>query len=127
MARPRIPRIFFVVPGLLAGLLVPALTSSPKPLPPGAEGMTNSDFANDSITLHVGQRLTLFNNSRVVHVIGPGTNNHVFPERGVPLTGFHLLETNSFLVTGRWETPGSFDLTCTVHPGMNLTVVVVRN
>jgi plastocyanin len=126
MARPRIPRIFFVVPGLLAGLLVPALTAGPKPLAHGDVGMINDDFARDSVTLHVGQRLTLFNNSDVVHVIGPGRDTHIYPERGVPLTGFHLMETNSVLETGQWKTPGTFYLTCSVHPGMTLKVVVVR-
>jgi plastocyanin len=122
----RIPRILFVVPGLLAGLLVPTLTASPKPLPPGAVGMTDGDFGVDSITLHVGQRLTLINNSGRVHIIGPGLNNHVYPERGVPLNGFHLMQSNNLLVTGPWKTPGTFTLTCTVHPGMNLDVVVKR-
>jgi plastocyanin len=88
--------------------------------------MINDDFARDSVTLHVGQQLTLFNNSDVVHVIGPGRDTHVYPERGVPLTGFHLMETNSVLETGQWKTPGTFYLTCTVHPGMTLKVVVVR-
>jgi plastocyanin len=126
MALPRIPRILFVIPGLAAGLLVPALTAGPKPLPSGAVGMTISDFARDTVTLHVGQRLTLFNDSRVVHVIGAGLNNHVFPERGAPIRGFHLMETNSVFETGRWESAGTFTLTCTVHPGMNLKVVVKK-
>jgi plastocyanin len=126
MALPRIPRILFVVPGLLAGLLVPALTSGPRPLAPGDVGMINDDFAQDSVTVHVGQQLTLFNNSDVVHVIGPGRDTHIYPERGVPLTGFHLMETNSVLKTGQWKTPGTFYLTCSVHPGMTLKVVVVR-
>jgi plastocyanin len=126
MALRRFPRIFLVVPGLLAGLLVPALTSSAKPLPPGAVGMTDGEFARDSITLHVGERLTLINNSGRVHIIGPGLNNYVYPEPGVPLKGFHLMQSNNLLVTGPWKTPGTFTLTCTVHPGMNLRVVVKR-
>jgi plastocyanin len=124
MALPRIPRILFVVPGLLAGLLVPTLTASPKPLPAGAVGMINDDFAPDSVTIHLGQRLTLFNNSHVVHVVGPGRDTHIYPERGVPITGFHLMETNSVFTTGQWKTPGTFYLTCSVHPGMTLRVVV---
>jgi len=126
MALRRIPRILFVVPGLLAGLLVPALTASPKPLPPDAVGMTNGYFAQNTVTLHVGERLTLYNNSRRVHIIGPGIDNHVFAVRGVPMNGFHLMNSNDFFVTGKWETPGTFFLTCTVHPGMNLKVVVKR-
>lgn len=124
MTVPRIPRIFFVVPGLLAALLVPALTAAPKTLPAGAVGMINDDFAPDTVTIHVDHRLTLFNNSHVVHVIGPGQDTHIYPERDVPIRGFHLMETNSVFTTGEWKTPGKFYLTCSVHPGMTLTVVV---
>jgi plastocyanin len=35
------------------------------------------------------------------------------------------MQTNSTYTTGRWMTVGTFELTCTVHPGMNLKVVVV--
>ena len=91
----KVPRILFIVPGLLAGLLIPALSAAPKSLPPGAVGMINTDFARDVVTIHRDQRLTLFNNSSVVHVIGPGTGGHVIGvERHVPVVGFHLMQTN---------------------------------
>src|SRR5579863_9115128 len=82
----RIPRILFVVPGLLAGLLVPALQSSPKPLPPGAVGMTGDDSARHAVTIHEGQRVTFFNNSNVIHTIGPGNNGRVISyQKNVPV------------------------------------------
>jgi plastocyanin len=123
-----IPRILFVVPGLLAGLLIPALASPHSaPATPTTVGMTNGNFAKTTVYLHEGQRLTLFNDSPVVHVIGPGTNQHVVsPERGNPMTGFHLMQTNSSYTTSPWNTIGTFYLTCSVHTGMNLTVIVVR-
>jgi plastocyanin len=120
------PRVLLVIPGLLAGFLIPNLLTAPKPVPTADIGMFTRDFAKDVVTLHRGERLTLVNNSNAVHVIGPGINTYVrSPERGVPMTGFHLMQTNSVYTTGRWMTLGTFYLTCTVHPGMNLKVVVI--
>jgi plastocyanin len=122
-----IPRILFAAPGLLAGLLLPAIIAGPKALPPGAVGMTSKDFAQDSVTIHRGDRLTLVNDSHYVHVVGPGRSINIGnPERGVPMYGFHLMPTNRVFTTGRWMTPGTFYLACSVHPGMVLKVVVVR-
>jgi plastocyanin len=120
------PRIFLIIPGLLAGFVVPALIAAPKPAPIADVGMISDDFAQDTVTIHQGQRLTLVNDSAVVHVIGPGVNTRIAsPERGVPMTGFHLMQTNAVYTTGRWMTLGTFYLTCSVHPGMTLKVVVV--
>ncbi|HXL96307.1 MAG TPA: hypothetical protein VN969_45950 [Streptosporangiaceae bacterium] len=116
------------MPGLLAGLLIPAI-AAPHPPPPSATtvGMIGMNFAKKTVYLHVDQRLTLVNSSILVHVIGPGEDAHIVsPERGDPVLGFHLMQTNSSYVTGEWLTPGTFHLTCSVHPMMNLTVVVIR-
>ncbi|HEV2935754.1 MAG TPA: hypothetical protein VGY96_21720 [Streptosporangiaceae bacterium] len=120
------PRVFLVIPGLLAGFLVPTLLTTPKPVPVMDVGMATRDFAKGAVILHRGERLTLVNNSNAVHVIGPGLDTHIIsPEHGVPMTGFHLMQTNSVYTTGPWMTLGTFYLTCSVHPGMNLKVVVV--
>lgn len=122
----RVPRIVFVVPGLLAGLLVPTLQASPRPLPAGAVGMIANDFARSVVTIHVGQRLTFFNNSGFVHVLGPGRSGTIVAfERGTPVTGFHLMQINSTFTTRPWSTPGTYYLTCSVHPGMTLKVIVI--
>ena len=122
-----VPRVLFVVPGLLAGLLIPALIAGPRHPPPDSVGMISDDFAQSSVTIHLGDQLKLVNDSHFVHVIGPGRDTHIVsPERGVPMTGFHLMQTNDVYTTGRWLTPGTFYLTCSVHPGMTLKVVVVR-
>ena len=122
-----VPRILFVVPGILAGVFVPAvIVTAPKPAPPNAVSMNNMDFSKDVVTLHRGERLTFIDDSHNIHVIGPGQNGQVVsPVRGEPLTGFRLLTTNSAYTTGPWLTPGKFYVTCGVHPMMNLTVVVL--
>jgi len=120
------PRIFLIVPGLLAGFLIPNLLATPRPVPTADVGMVTQDFVKDVVTLHRGERLTLINDSNAVHVIGPGHDTYVFsPQHGNPVTGFHLMQTNSAYTTQPWMTVGTYYLTCTVHPGMNLKVVVV--
>ena len=121
------PRILFVIPGILAGILVPAvLVSTPKPAPANVVGMKFMDFSTDVVTLHRGERLTLVNDSRNIHAVGPGQNGQIVsPVRGEPLTGFHFMETNAVYRTGPWLTVGTFHVTCSVHAMMNLTVVVV--
>lgn len=121
-----VPRILFVVPGLLAGLLIPALHAAPKAPPPGSVGMENLDFARDTVTIHSGQSLTMVNNSNVVHVIGPGRSGRIWgTERDVPVAGFQLMQTNAVYKTPPWRTPGTYWLTCSVHPDMTLKVVVL--
>jgi plastocyanin len=89
--------------------------------------MTFTDFAGpDSVTIHRGQYLTFVDSSRNIHEVGPGQNARITSRvRGEPLTGYHLMQTNSVYKTGPWLTPGTYHVTCGLHPGMNLTVVVL--
>jgi plastocyanin len=87
--------------------------------------MVSVDFARSLVTIHRGQRLTLFNSSNEVHVIGPGTDGQIrSPAPGVPVLGWHLMQTDSFYTTPPWNAPGTYYLTCSVHRGMTLEVVV---
>ncbi len=120
-----LPRILLVVPGLLAGLLLPNIGPALKTPPASAVGMGSEIFAQSVERIDRGQRLALINSSHFVHVIGPGSGGHIVsPAAGVPVLGFHLMETNGVYTTGPWNTPGSYHLTCSVHPGMTLEVVV---
>jgi hypothetical protein len=125
----QLPRVLFVVPGILAGIIVPAVVvGTPKPTPPNTIGMTFTDFAGaDTVYLHRGQYLTFVDSSRNIHEIGPGQNGHITSAvRGEPMIGFHLMQTNTVDKTGPWMVPGKYYVTCAVHPTMNLTVVVLR-
>jgi len=120
-----LPRILLVVPGLLAGLLIPALAHAPKHIPAGDVGMGNEGFARSVVTIHRGERLTFANNSSLVHVIGPGRGGHILsPAAGVPVLGWHLMQTNGVYQTPPWRVLGTYYITCSVHPEMNLKVVV---
>lgn len=125
--RWRVPGILFAVPGLIAGIFIPALiVDTPRPAPPQSVGMNFMDFTVDTVTLHRGDRLTLVNSSRNIHAIGPGQNGQVTsPVPGEPITGYRMLETNGAYTTDPWTVPGKYYITCSVHPMMNLTVVVL--
>jgi hypothetical protein len=121
-----VPRVLFVIPGVLAGLLIPALTAAPHKPPPGAVGMISDDFARDVVTIHRDTRITLVNDSRFVHIIGPGRGGRIVsPAPGVPVTGWHQLQTGNVYVTPPWQKLGTFYLTCSVHPDMTIKVIVI--
>jgi plastocyanin len=42
----------------------------------------------------------------------------------MPKFGYELMQTNSVYSTGVWDTPGTYYVTCSVHPKMTLEVVV---
>ncbi len=99
---------------------------SPKPAPPNTVGMSFMDFTLDSVTIHRGQYLTFVDSSKNIHDIGPGQNGLITtPVRGEPVRGFHLMQMNEVYRTGPWLTPGTFHVTCGLHPEMNLTVLVL--
>ena len=126
----RIPRLLYVVPIVAAGLFAPGLTSATTlPHHPHIVGMIQENFSRSHITLHTGDRLEFDNNSNFLHVITLGHQGRIEREPGAPIFG-----GRSWLVTmwrGRvyttppWDTPGVYHVTCTLHTGMNLTVVVV--
>lgn len=119
-----VPRVLLLVPLVVAGAFLPALSSEPDAPPAGAVGMSHEDYASESVTVHVGDTLTLANSSRWAHTVGPGRGGTLRDKAGVPLTGATLMQTNDIVTTGRWNTPGTFFLTCSVHPDMTVEVVV---
>jgi plastocyanin len=120
------PRILLVVPLLVAGIFVPAAVT-PKNPPPGAISMAHEMFMQHSVTIHRGQRLTLVNNSLFVHIIGPGQDGRLAEgPPGEPMTGRILMQTDETYTTAPWNTPGTYWLTCSVHPEMTVKVVVTN-
>jgi plastocyanin len=122
----RIPRILFGVPLLAAGALIPALGSSPHEPPAGAIGIIHEGFSKKVVTIHVGQTLTFENNSRFIHIIGAGNHGDFSTNKLVPMKDRVMLETDGVYTTGRWTTPGTFLVTCSVHPEMTIKVIVTR-
>jgi len=119
-----LPRIFLAAPLLLAGVFLPAAGSAPAKAPEGVLGMVHEEFSDDTVTVHCGQTLTMVNNSRFVHIIGAGEDGLVKDAVNVPVAGRVLMETDDVYTTTRWNTAGTFYLTCSVHPEMTVKVVV---
>jgi plastocyanin len=88
-----------------------------------------TNFVQNSITIKKGESITLINDDLFgSHTIANGTweNGTAQParERGVPEARDVNIGGNSSATIGPFTTAGTFKLYCTVHTGMNLTVIV---
>jgi plastocyanin len=87
-----------------------------------------NNFAQSSITISKGQSLTLVDDASSTHIIANGSwvNGSAEPkqEPGAPIVTNLQFNGNDSHVIGPFNTAGTFHLYCTVHPGMNLTVIV---
>lgn len=89
--------------------------------------MSDVDFEQASITIDKGGSLTLINDSSVLHILQNGVwengTSQQKIESGAPSINV-TINSNSSQSIGPFNAPGTFHLYCTVHAGMNLTVVV---
>lgn len=88
-----------------------------------------STFAPNSITLQKGASITLQNQTANVHIVANGfwQGNTQDPESeaGAPVVANVTFSTaNQSLTVGPFNTAGTFHYYCSVHPDMNLTVIV---
>jgi hypothetical protein len=120
----------FVLGALLVALLVqaapaPASTSSANGVP--AVHMGVSTFLQSSVTLPKGSQLLLIDDGSFPHILRNGRweNNtpHPATEAGAPSIQDMQVNGNSIEI-GPFNTSGTFQIYCTIHPGMNLTVNV---
>lgn len=73
--------------------------------------MRGQMFEPSTITISVGETVTWMNEDAVIHtVVGDGFNSG------------NLNEGDTFSHT--FDEPGTYEYTCTIHPGMDGTVVV---
>jgi hypothetical protein len=123
---------------LLGGLTLPAAGPPLDARPVGMVGMSHEGYVVTGvpggregpdevpvITIHRGDRLTFQNDSRWIHIIGPGDRGLVEDPGHSAMPPLKMLEQNGVYTTPPWKTPGTFLITCTVHPEMNAKVVVL--
>lgn len=121
-----IPRILLCVPLLAVGLLMPSAGAKVIKPPPGAIGMDHEGFSTKVLTVRQGETVTLVNNSRWIHIVGTGRGGTIStPPAGAPVGGRRLMATNAVYLTGKWNTPGTYYLTCSVHPEMTVKIIVI--
>lgn len=119
-----LPKILLGVPLLIAGMYAPAAGADLHALPGNSVGMGHEGYSQKQLTIHAGQKITFQNNSRWIHIIGPGTGGHLAPPKSEPVSGRLLLEQNQTYTTGTWNTPGTYSMTCSVHPEMTIKIIV---
>jgi plastocyanin len=119
-----IPRILFGLPLIAVGVWLPAAAADPAPAPANTVGMDHEVFTVKEMKLQQGQKLTLVNNSRWLHIIGPGEGGSLTAEAGNPMRDRVMTETNDHYTTAPWNQPGTFYVTCSIHPEMTVKVVV---
>ena len=90
--------------------------------------MNDTHFVQASITIKKGERLTLIDDAFTPHIVANGTwengTAHSAREPGAPLVKDVQINGTSSQVIGPFTTAGTYRLYCTIHAGMNLTVVV---
>lgn len=96
---------------------------------PNPVHMNATNFVQNSITIKKGESITLINDNLFVsHTIANGTweNGTAQPARegGAPEINGVKIDGNSSASIGPFTSAGTFKLYCTVHTGMNLTVIV---
>lgn len=134
----RVPRIAIAIVLAAAGLTLPAAGAPLREVPPGVIGMGHDEYeitgvpnSNEDaagmpvVTIHAGDTLTFQNDSRWVHVVGPGTKGLLADHGMGAMTPRKLMPENTSFTTDPWIVPGEYLITCTVHPDMNAKVVVL--
>ncbi|GCE14441.1 cupredoxin domain-containing protein [Tengunoibacter tsumagoiensis] len=89
-------------------------------------GATN--FLKPTITIKKGNSLDLIDSVASQHIIingkWDGSQQVKTQEPGAPSVNFTVNASGEAHTVGPFNTAGNFNIYCTIHPGMNLTVTV---
>jgi len=91
--------------------------------------LEGTSFDQTSVTIPKGGTVNLINDTGTVHIIQNGSWENGTAksavETGAPVVnGVQFSIISQKQVIGPFTTAGTFNLYCTVHPGMNLTIIV---
>ena len=120
----------FIVLGLMTVLIAACGGASNRNGGSGSSNdvhMGDSNFVQSNVAISKGSSLNLIDDTSTVHIIQNGTWNNNTPilkkESGAPIVN-QTFTGNDTHAIGPFTTAGTYDIFCTVHPGMNLTVIV---
>jgi hypothetical protein len=86
-----------------------------------------SNFAQSSVTVSKGSKLMLIDDGSFPHILRNGiwenSTPHPATEAGAPPVQ-NLQVNGNAVEIGPFNTAGTFHIYCTIHLGMNLTVIV---
>ena len=120
--------IAMVCAAMLTLLLAACSLTGTSSTGPNQVHMDNTSFVQSSITIKKGESITLVSDTLVGHTIANGSwqNGAGQPaqEASAPKVDNVAIGGNSSGEIGPFNSAGSFKLYCTVHNGMNLTVIV---
>ncbi|GAC1345341.1 MAG: hypothetical protein NVS2B12_42420 [Ktedonobacteraceae bacterium] len=122
--------------GIVVGMLILAALATANPTTSSASSttggeptvhMTLDSFSQNVILVPKGSRLLIVDDASVEHILqnGAWTNGtaRTTAESGAP--SVHNVDiTGGSVQIGPFNTAGIFHIYCTIHPGMNLTIVV---
>jgi plastocyanin len=108
-------------------LLITAGCSRIKFLPLDQAHMNGAAFLSPSAKVKAGSPIKFFNDSNVTHILVVGQTGKWVSTSGAPT---ELNNADGQIVTAGKEvsvvfpTPGTYTITCTVHPAMLITITV---
>lgn len=134
------PRWLSAALGLVAGIVLGAIFIGAMAEPPVAASATTTftngvptvhlsagGFAQPSVTIPIGSKLLLVNDTPVLHVLANGSWQRGVAkpgrEPGAPVVNAVQLGGNN-TETGPFPTAGTYHIFCVVHLGMNLSIIV---
>jgi plastocyanin len=126
----RIAAVLTAFGAIAAALFVAGPREAPAAARAGEITMGHEAFNRSVVTIRAGQRLTFSNTSHWLHVIVPGKEARLDTQPGLPSFGprkAHLSERGNRWVTAPWNAPGTYWLTCQLHPEMTLEVRVLAS
>jgi len=115
---------------LIAAIAQPAATTSTGSMTPGGEPVVHmgpGNFLQSSVTVPKGSKLLLVDDGSFLHIIANGSwqNNQPKPAKEPGAPSVNNMQINGTSVDiGPFTTAGTYHIYCTVHQGMNLTVIV---
>lgn len=130
-----LPAGLCLVAGMIIGAIFIGVISQPPVVATGTTytngvptiHLSAGSFSQPSITIAKGSKLLLVDDTSVVHDLFNGTWQGSAPqiqqEAGAPGISNVVLKSNSVTV-GPFATAGTYHILCTVHRGMQLTVIV---
>jgi plastocyanin len=99
------------------------------PESPNKVTMNAATFDKDSITINKGEAITFISaQGAALHILVIGKNGSFENEAGAPDFGGAAgsrVDVGDIWTSPPWNTAGTYHVTCTVHPAMNLTVIVI--
>jgi plastocyanin len=119
-----LPRILLAVPLIAAGAFLPAVGHAPEKAPAGVVGMGHEVFTTNETSIQRGASLRFVNDSRFMHIIGPGRDGTLVTSAQEPMHRRVLMPESASYTTPPFKNAGTFYFSCSMHPKMTVKVVV---